>query len=122
MNHLIATEHLTVECSTISTVVTPVTPIGQKDNSRWYCNRLTNDARQLDFNAVKQDIGNRIDALRKKIKQALVKPNISTAEQRRVAFHRMVKMDDEVDETLNVVADTAASIEYTVTMVLNSCL
>ena len=61
MNHSIATAHLPVECSTVSTVVTPVTPIVQKDNSRWYCNRLTNDARQLDFNPVKQDMGNMID-------------------------------------------------------------
>ena len=34
VDHSIATAHLPVEYSTVSAVVTPVTPIGQKDNIR----------------------------------------------------------------------------------------
>ena len=60
--------------------------------------------------------------MRKKVKQALVKSNIPTTEQRRVVFRRIVNMDDAFEEMLKVAADTAASIEDTITMVLNGCL
>ena len=51
-----------------------------------------------------------------------MKPDTPTAEQRRMAFGRMLKRDDEVDDILKAVIDMDWNIGDTVTMVLNSCL
>ena len=69
---VIATAHLSsVEYEDVS-FITPTIPLYNRDNRRWYRNRLTNDSRELDFKSntttVKVcDNHSKIDSLRKKL-------------------------------------------------------
>ena len=51
-----------------------------------------------------------------------MKPDTLTTEHRRMAFHRMVKRDDEVEEILKANIEIDSNIDDKVTVVLNSCL
>ena len=116
--------HLPIECEEIS-VVTPASPLGSNDNSRWYRNNLSaNPIVDIDQDASTSPTATsfKVTNLKKAVMKRLLSVNSPPSKTKRLCFRKLNDNDPAANTVIDLAVEMESSIQETTVMVMNNCV